>query len=150
MIKFVFFSFRGRLGRLAYLGYGLLALLVSGVIMGIGGALAANNALLPSVILIGLGVVMMFWSSLAMSVKRLHDMDLSGHHLWWIYGISMLGGAVQQTSPALAILLGAANFGVGIWLLVKRGTNGDNRFGPSPVPIRDDRADYYVPPNQQA
>ncbi len=150
MIKFAFFSFRGRLGRLAYFGYGLLAFLLGGILMAIGGALAGYNAYGAAVVPLAAGVVVIIWSSAAITIKRLHDMDLSGIHLWWIYGISALGAALQQVSQGLSIVLGAVNFGVGIWLLFKRGTNGDNRYGPPPVPVRDPGADYYVPPNQQA
>ncbi|WP_204848213.1 hypothetical protein, partial [Rhodopila globiformis] len=63
------FSFRGRLGRLAYLGYGLLASPAGGIIMGIGGAFAVNDAAAPAVVLIGAGAVMIFWWSLAISVS---------------------------------------------------------------------------------
>lgn len=150
MLKFVFFSFRGRLGRLAYLGYGLLALLVCGIIVAIGAGFGANGALAPAVVFIGVGCVLMFWSSLAMTIKRLHDMDLSGRHLWWIYGINAVAGAMQDISPAWNAVIGALNFGVAIWLLVTRGTNGDNHYGPSPVPVRDPKSDYFVPPNQRA
>lgn len=150
MVKFAFFSFRGRLGRLAYFGYGLLALLVSGIVIGIGGAFAAGHATIPATILIGIGVVVLLWSSLAISVKRLHDMDLPGIHLVWINTISSLSGALQWVSPALAIIFGAIYFGVAMWMLFKRGTNGDNRYGPSPVPVRGEQADYFIPPNQRA
>ncbi|WP_158258331.1 hypothetical protein [Rhodopila globiformis] len=44
----------------------------------------------------------------------------------------------------------APSIAIGVWLLVRRGSNGDNRHEPSPVPVRDARADYFVPPNQRA
>ena len=61
----------------------------------------------------------------ALIVKRLHDMDWSGHVSWLLF---------------LPIL----NFFIGLMLYLKRGTRGDNMYGPDPL------APYYYEHPQQA
>jgi uncharacterized membrane protein YhaH (DUF805 family) len=90
------------------------------------------------------------WNGLALTAKRLHDMDMSAHHLWWIYGQWVVQAAFAKVAPVISILCVLASISVSLMLLFRRGTNGDNRFGPSPIPLRDPNADYYVPPNQRA
>jgi uncharacterized membrane protein YhaH (DUF805 family) len=137
VLRTTLYSFEGRIGRLRYFGYGLLAVLLNGIIMGIGAGLATETPLvIPGTVLASAGFVSMVWCGVALAAKRLHDMDLSAHHLWWIYGLSALGGVLQGLSHGFAVLLAAFEFGVGIWLLFKRGTDGPNRFGPPAVPSR--------------
>ena len=57
----------------------------------------------------------MLWVSLAVSVKRWHDRDMSG---WWILSglVPLIGGIVAIIQTGFL-----------------RGTVGDNRFGPDPT-----------------
>jgi uncharacterized membrane protein YhaH (DUF805 family) len=57
--------------------------------------------------------LLVFLPSLAVSVRRLHDRDLSG---WWI-----LIGLVPVLGAILLL----------VWSCME-GTQGDNRFGPDP------------------
>jgi uncharacterized membrane protein YhaH (DUF805 family) len=91
-----------------------------------------------------------FVPSLAVAVRRLHDIDRSG---WWILlpllpyllGLVIMVGGAMAANPALAMLGGLALLvGVicAIVLLVwycSAGTNGPNRFGPDPLgdPVED-------------
>ena len=61
-----------------------------------------------------------FMPSLAVTVRRLHDIDRSG---WWYLLIF-----VPIIGPFAAILLIA-------WFTI-RGTVGENRFGPDPLAVR--------------
>jgi uncharacterized membrane protein YhaH (DUF805 family) len=91
--------------------------------------------------------------SLAVSVRRLHDVDKSG---WWILlplgpyliGAVMLFSAIfaggGSASGGLAVIGGLimlVGFGCAILLLVwycKQGTPGPNRFGPDPLGVAGD------------
>ena len=59
------------------------------------------------------------WISL--NIRRFHDMGRSGWFVAAEYGLMFV--------PVLGII---ASWGFSIWLLLGRGTVGDNRFGPDP------------------
>jgi uncharacterized membrane protein YhaH (DUF805 family) len=104
-------NFSGRAARSEFWYWFLFAVLVSIVAGIIDAVLFSSSGLSPVSGLIGLALIL---PGLAVSVRRLHDLDRSG---WWI----LLG---------LIPLIG------GIILLVwdcMRGTIGPNRFGPDPL-----------------
>lgn len=140
------FSFRGRLGRLPYLGYMLLAVAV-------GSSLAAAFALgamyLHSQrgamgIVIGLAllgalcILPMIWSAWAITAKRLHDMGLSAWHLIWVLGAPYAISVLALLAPNPTIELGLAvwyhifTLGLLCWLLFWRGEPSANAWGPPP------------------
>lgn len=104
------FTYKGRIGRLRYLAYGVAAYLLMVVGAGVLGALssvlnfspmiASALALIPYAIIIGMA-----------TIQRSHDMDWSG----WM---------------SLLALIPFVNF---IWVF-KGGTQGANRFGAPPPP----------------
>ena len=63
--------------------------------------------------------------SLAVSVRRLHDLDFSG---WWLLLFFVLG-----ILPLIGIFSSLLQF---IWFSMA-GTRGDNRYGPDPKGQRD-------------
>ena len=101
-----------------------------------------------------------FWPSIAILVKRIHDRDKSG---WlclvlylptllfvillivWLAGsaVAVLSGAAIAALPTIGavgiivILLAIVSAGIGLWFFIEfgclRGTIGANRFGPDPV-----------------
>ena len=93
---------------------------------------AAAHALLPGsivAVLLVLGIMLIaLWPSLAIGVKRCHDRDKSG---WWL-----LLWFVLMMIPFLGILAWA-------WQIIELGfidgTQGGNRFGPSPKGIDSSR-----------
>lgn len=114
----IFFSFKGRVGRLTYLGSGLAltAIEIVGILIldGIDKSLRSSsngtvNDLVLIIFFIFLGIIV--WSLFAISVKRWHDRDKSG---WW-----MLIGLVPIIGPWWAA----------IELLLFSGTEEQNRFG---------------------
>lgn len=139
------FSFAGRIGRgkfwlgvlaqvlLSIVGYGLILMLVPFdqiLVLGPDGqpvldALGnpqidyANPALMPAWIIFGVMMLLGIWWSLAVAVKRCHDRGKSG---WW----------------CLLMLIPIVG---GIWWLVDlgilEGEEGENRWGPNPVPVKD-------------
>jgi len=128
-LKWVWFSFSGRLNRKAYwlkgvllvwmigLGVQLFGLLV-GLLLGVsvmGGMLGIAAVLL---VLLPL-VVFNIWVGFAVLVKRAHDL---GHSGWWL----------------LFFLVPIYNFWIGIVMAFFRGTPGPNDYGPDPIdPVED-------------
>ncbi len=130
-------EFSGRSRRKEFWFYSLLNLLILGVLVALrfgsggtasimeaargGGVFAVYGAMFG-----GIGILIALWSlatfipSLAVSIRRLHDRDMSG---WWY-----LGFLVGSLIPLI-------NFLVSIGFLVLmclEGTRGPNRFGPDP------------------
>jgi uncharacterized membrane protein YhaH (DUF805 family) len=117
------FSFNGRIRRLHYwlgaLGAGLVYGVVAAVGLILGTMLSHGEG--PGIIGMGIYVIVLFfaaWTGLALQIKRWHDRDKS----WvWIF-ISFIP------------LIGA------IWALVEcgflDGTQGPNKYGPSPKGIQ--------------
>jgi uncharacterized membrane protein YhaH (DUF805 family) len=73
---------------------------------------------------------------LSLTVRRLHDLGLSG---WWILAIwivpaALEAGAVQLVNnPQLGSTLSSVvALAIGLWLWLAPGTRGANRFGPDP------------------
>lgn len=128
------FGFNGRVRRTSYFLGSVVANIVCGVILvsllltglHVNGAwsggdwetVAVDWAPNLAMGLLGLMVgVAAFWISLALAVKRWHDVGVTG---WF----------------ALTAWLPGANFAVFVLLCLLPGTEGANRFGPSPR--RDD------------
>jgi uncharacterized membrane protein YhaH (DUF805 family) len=59
--------------------------------------------------------------SITATVRRFHDIDMSG---WWV-----LGFLIFNVIPYLGVISAL----VMLYFLIKKGTSGDNRFGPDPV-----------------
>lgn len=133
------FGLNGRLNRASYIGHSFLCMLCTwagvGVLVGIGLFGGGSPGSLLVAVCLGIPLVAASpWAAFALGVKRLHDMDLSGAHMIWIYLLGMSGNHVP--SNGLKTLLMGAVFGVGVWLLCTRGTDGPNRFGQPRVPVR--------------
>jgi uncharacterized membrane protein YhaH (DUF805 family) len=125
-------SFHGRINRARYwLGVLAMSVLVALVI----GLVVVTR--IPAVFL---GMIPIFYMSLALAAKRLHDRNKSG---WWVVVFIVLPGILDRLSnrvveesvvwwvlvlPALAL---------SIWGLVeigfRRGTAGSNDHGPDPL-----------------
>ena len=108
------FSFEGRVNRGWYFLHIVLDdLVILGlmiVLLTVGGVLGTPLFFLPMIGVILGGV----WAALAVTVKRLHDLDRPGWH-WWLFMIPLY------------------NIYLGLVLLFGRGTRGPNRFGPDPL-----------------
>ena len=103
-------TFQGRAARSAYWYWTLFAVLAQVIAQW---ALGETVSLLVSLVL--------FLPSLAVSVRRLHDIDRSG---WWflIWFIPVVGWIVM------------------IYWACCKGTEGPNRFGPDPLVVGPDTA----------
>lgn len=128
-LKWVWFSFSGRLNRKAYwlkgfvlVGMVGLAVQVFAVLAGLLAGTSDLGAILGTSALLVVALPMMvfnFWVGLAISVKRAHDL---GHSGWWL----------------LFFLVPIYNLWIAIVMGFFRGTPGPNAYGPDPIdPISD-------------
>jgi len=128
-------EFSGRSRRMEYWMFALLNVIVAfavlAVIMGGGFSMAqlaaaeTAPAALGPLVWLGFGVLGLWWlaiivPSIAVTVRRLHDRDMSG---WWYLGFFIAGFI-----PFINFISGIAFF----VLMVLPGTPGPNRFGPDP------------------
>lgn len=108
-----YFGFSGRARRKEYWMFVLFNIIVSIVLLFADSMLGTMDAQSGWGVLSGIYSLLVLIPSLAVSVRRLHDLDRSG---WWLLLalVPLIGGIVLL-----------------IWFCMD-GTQGDNRFGPSP------------------
>jgi uncharacterized membrane protein YhaH (DUF805 family) len=133
-------DFSGRSRRMEYWSFALLNFIVMTVLMlvlfGIGGATSTMSGLesaspfaLFGVFASGFGlIILIYWlavivPSIAVTVRRLHDRDMSG---WWY------GGLLIASFIPIVNILAAIGFIVMFVFLLLPGTPGPNRYGPDP------------------
>lgn len=109
-IQWFLLSFRGRINRAPFLAFNLA---VSIVYFGLMAALGAEDPRSEEITLIVL-VAFFLWPSLAVQVKRWHDINKSG----WFILFNMIPFGIIVTFFVNALL---------------PGTNGPNRFGDDPL-----------------
>jgi len=115
------FSAQGRIRRSEYWLWGIGVTVVMGLILAVAGLLLGGgdkHNMSPLFGIIYLVVVVVWtWIALNLEIKRWHDRDKSG---WWVF-------------IAFVPVIG------GIWVFVEcgclDGTQGPNKFGPSPKGI---------------
>lgn len=115
------FSFSGRLGRLRYLGYLMIVQFIVGIamailmsIVGAFGAGAGEPGTLVFVLL-GLFYLVIIVASVAFGKRRLNDLDKSG---FWLF----------------LLIVPLANAALAIYMMFFPGTDGNNSYGPAPMP----------------
>ena len=139
-------QFSGRARRAEYWWFVLFGFIVALIAFALDSALGLRRA--PGGGPIGgLTSLALFLPQLAVSFRRLHDIDRSG---WWVGALlilflpfgfltSMVATAADATSFAV---LGLVSLALGVYSIVlivwscQRGTAGPNRFGPDPLADR--------------
>jgi uncharacterized membrane protein YhaH (DUF805 family) len=117
-----FSDFSGRSARSEFWLFQLLNLLVF-IVLAIVVAMGMVGGK-PSGFGIGL---LVFWAvitvvpQISVTVRRFHDHDLSG---WWYLGFFIVG-FIPYVGIASSLLL--------LWIFIRAGTPGSNRFGPDPI-----------------
>jgi uncharacterized membrane protein YhaH (DUF805 family) len=164
-----FFSFQGRINRAKlwlfipivigiYIVYFILFSVLFGGSMlamlkgGPGGLMAGGASLGLSAILTCVLVLIIIFSSIALTVKRLHDRDKSA---WWLIVFWLIPfmincavfanqvgqfndspSTVPMTNPVMMVIR-LVSLALTLWAFVElyclRGTVGDNRYGPDPL-----------------
>jgi len=142
------FTFHGRLGRgrwwLAFVVQYIIVVVASlfaGLITpaGTGGGPPAGAPNVPAAFLMLAIFAVATWISLATSVKRLHDLGVSG---WWIVPLLlwlMAGSAVSIAAPPSGLVGGVLMY-IGLSMMLAPilylgavpGQAGENRFGSDP------------------
>ena len=142
-------SYRGRFGRLSFLAWLFLLGVASSVAFGVfaafsltglnlaGAAASGANpfgALGGGTILVGAVLyIALLYFNIIFSIRRLHDLNLSG---WWILfplGALIVGGILSLITPLLFGLAVLASVVFWLYQIFAPGTNGPNRFGPQRV-----------------
>jgi uncharacterized membrane protein YhaH (DUF805 family) len=113
-LVWILFSFEGRIPRRVFWGVSLLyTIAFYAIVLGLVAEFGEDSPFVTLSILAMYPV--MLWVSLAVTVKRWHDLDKSG---WWV-----LIGLIPCLGP--------------LWAFVEtgctRGTYGDNNYGPDPT-----------------
>lgn len=107
-----YFSLKGRTGRRPYWLYFYIPIMILGLpVILYAISRSRQSTGLPPLILAS--ITLMVWVTVAVYVKRLHDIGVSG---WWV--IVGLLPIVNYVTP----------FALGCW----PGQQGDNRYGPDP------------------
>ncbi|WP_137681198.1 DUF805 domain-containing protein [Aurantiacibacter suaedae] len=129
-------QFSGRSRRKEFWMFALLNMIVYSVVIGLmvatsgasafAGANSANPLAIYTSLFTGVGLLLAVWAlavfipSIAVSVRRLHDRDMSG---WWY-----LGFIVASMIPFIGLIASIAF----IVIMALPGTPGPNRYGPDP------------------
>jgi uncharacterized membrane protein YhaH (DUF805 family) len=125
------FGFNGRIRRLTYLGYTVLYYAVGLLLIYLSVAAGKSGSVAGEVILLVATTAGMIWVGLALTIKRLHDMALTGLHAIWIFLPNAAYG-IRSLTPAQVKVLVFLNFGVIPWLAFTRGKDEPNLYGPPP------------------
>lgn len=124
-------GFAGRIGRLAFLGLNVLFGLAFGGLFA--GSLLLTQSSFGLAAITGkvIAVVGWTWVSAVLNVRRLHDIGWSGTYAVWLV---LLGNSsvLGDVAPVLVTLMTGVNLAVLLWLLLKRGEDGYNAYGPPP------------------
>ncbi|WP_112663616.1 DUF805 domain-containing protein [Microvirga flavescens] len=132
------FDPRGRMSRNAYLRLVLRLVVLSAATMVAGIWLATMGIRFAGYIAV-LAIALVWLSSLAQFVRRLHDRNLSG---WWLVPsglftiFSYAAEALLRHYPITTACVMLIGLVFQLWLMIetlfRRGTTGPNRYGPDP------------------
>jgi uncharacterized membrane protein YhaH (DUF805 family) len=137
----LFFRFNGRINRAKFWIAALIYAAIN-VVMAVLGYVTDESAIIQAIN--GMLGIVIFISSLAVGVKRLHDRNKSGWYLVLFYIVpsilfvaAIAVGTIMEESVMIAGILGLAGGIIGIWAFVElgclRGTIGANQYGPDPI-----------------
>jgi len=112
------FAVSGRIGRVRYLAYSfigmLLVMLAAAILGGVLGASGASEGVSGALVQIVVGSLVLALT-LILARRRLNDMGRTG---WW----------------GLMLLVPLLNFIATVWLVFGKGDDGANAYGPPPAP----------------
>jgi uncharacterized membrane protein YhaH (DUF805 family) len=135
--------FSGRARRLEYWYWVLFVFLGAVVCMIVDLVLIGFSGMQTDGMLSNLFSLITWFPGIAIGVRRLHDVNRSGWYMCWpfaalpVFGIAALVGMLSKNVGVMVGILGSLAVAVlAVTLLIwfcRKGTTGDNRFGPDPL-----------------
>lgn len=127
-----YFSFHGRLARLPFFIRGVYLSIAMTVVMIASIPLFANGSRVLwwaglAVLIGGIGAIAA--SEVSLTVRRLHDLGLSGYHVIWVAAADVAGSILSYSDNDTALYVALPLLAIGLWLLFWPGQAGTNRFG---------------------
>jgi uncharacterized membrane protein YhaH (DUF805 family) len=130
------FSLQGRIGRLRYLAFSSLVMLLSAA-LGVMAAIINPVLKHPSTVLLilagGVLGVLWLWMPLRLMALRMHDVNLSSK---WLLALLLLPGVAAAVGggPQVVLMCAGIFWVVVLVLSVVQGSEWDNDYGPPPGP----------------
>lgn len=123
----VLFALKGRVGRGPFVGLTVVGWAMAFGFVRYNPVASLQHGSAQTLAVLGLAMLML-WVSVAITVKRLHDVGLSGLNAIWIGLLGMIGDPLDTNAP---ILMGAAAISIiaQLWLCIEPGAKRPNRFG---------------------
>lgn len=141
----LYFSREGELSRLPFFlsylglmfGYGVflgIMMFMFMVVIGFGIAGGGSKGFALGIIGLAFATIpvslIVFYSSVVITVKRLHDLGLSGIHVIWIFGINLLTGFTSLFDniffQIFSLIMALAQIGIALWLLFTPGVQNNS------------------------
>jgi uncharacterized membrane protein YhaH (DUF805 family) len=129
-----FFMFNGRLARLPFFLRGIQVGILAAILFLATLPLFMNGspllwwAGLAGVIL---SVAVLAVATLSLTVRRLHDLNLSGYHAIWVIAAEVIAQCLSYGSNK-AVLFSLPLVAIGLWITFWPGKRDSNRFGAIP------------------
>lgn len=124
-----YLSFEGRLARLPFFARGIFLGVVAAASSMVSIPFFALQGLLwwVGIAIVVASLVLLAVGAASLTVRRLHDLGLSGYHAIWVV-VAQAGWAVLSHAPPKAMLAGLPLAAIGVWLTFWPGNRGPNRF----------------------
>jgi uncharacterized membrane protein YhaH (DUF805 family) len=84
------------------------------------------------ILIVAAALVLLFVGGVSLTIRRLHDLGLSGYHAIWVTAAQTMWVPLSYGPPEI-MLAGLPLAAVGLWLLFWPGNRGPNRFGEKPI-----------------
>lgn len=128
---------RGRMGRLAFLGWSCGVAVVTALIVLLALYLIALGGFSTQLgwTLLGLAVLLFLLSFGMAFGRRLHDLGLSAGHAAWLVPLLLVGGWLSQFGPGGnngRLVAGVVALVPNLCLAMAPGQRGPNAYGPAP------------------
>jgi uncharacterized membrane protein YhaH (DUF805 family) len=129
-----FFSWNGRLARLPFFLRGIQVGIAAVVIFFASLPLFMNGGALlwwAGIVIVAFAGAVPVIATVALTVRRLHDLGLSGYHAIWVVAADAASEVLSYGS-AKAVLFSLPLAAIGLWLTFWPGNKNANRFGSVP------------------
>jgi uncharacterized membrane protein YhaH (DUF805 family) len=131
-----YFSFHGRLARLPFFIRSIYLSIASTVLMIASIPLFANGSRIlwwAGLVVVIAAIAVPALGEISLTVRRLHDLGLSGYHAIWVAAADAAGTILSYDNSDLALYVSLPLLAIGLWLLFWPGQAGANRFGETPA-----------------